>query len=243
MSIEDKEYWEYLAELELEDDAAQEAAEKAERDAQEADDLSDMDEAQEDPKRSCMEEYWARVKAEKARLQREAFNQDLLPLHRVITDEEMQKLVELVAEPVHRFVMYQENYINRRFAKMLRPYIPSLLKACYRKYPGVVREHPGFLYQTFSRPQTLSFWATPKIPAYFKQGTEIGMLMEQSIGDLEMTDYAIEKYHAAVVRRNKKETKIVYKLGANRVKTFFDLVRVNPFWFDLIFKELTKKNE
>lgn len=237
----EKEYLDYLAELE--DDEAQEAAEKAEKDAREAEDQLKVAEGQAAPKTVSMEEYWARIKAEKARLQREAFNQDLLPLDRIITDDEMQRLVELISEPLQRFVIFQERYINRKFARMLRPYIPTMVKACYRKYPGVVKEHPGFLYNTFSRPETLSFWATPKIPAFLKQGTEIDLLMEQPTADLEAIDYAIEKYHNAIARRNKKETKIAVKLGRNRVNTFFDLVKVNPFWFELIFNELTQKKE
>lgn len=244
--LSEKDYLDLLAEIESDDDAAQEDLEAAEKEAALADAQFEIaeepdghDEAE--AKRLRMEVYWANIREDKKRIQREAFNQDLLPLHRLITDEEMQKLVELITMPSTQFVERQAAYINRRFAYMLRPYIPAILRSCYKRFPQCVREHPGFLYKTFSQDEVLSFWATPKIPAFFDQGDETTLLMEQKAEMLQVTDMAIYKYHTGIMNRNKQETRIAYKLTASRVRTFFDLVRVNPFWFNLIFKHLTQR--
>lgn len=242
----EKDYFNFLAEIELEDDAAQEEVKAAEEEAALAEIQSTVAEetgeySSAEAKKAKMEEHWAKIREDKKRIQREAFSQDLLPLHRLITDDEMQKLVELITGPSAQFVEKQAAYINRRFTYMLRPHVPTILRSCYKKYPECLKQHPGFLYKTFSQDEVLSFWATPSIPAFFKQGDEISILMESARDMLEVTDKAIYKYHAGIMIRNKQETKVAYKLTVNRVRTFFDLVKVNPFWFDKIFNYLTQE--
>ena len=239
----EKDYLELLAEIELEDDAAQEEAKAAEKEVALAEiqfEVAEESNNSAEAKRAKMEEHWAKIREDKKRIQREAFNQDLLPLHRMITDDEMQKLIELITEPSSKFVEKQAAYINRRFAYMLRPHIPTILRSCYKKYPECIKQHPGFLYKTFSHDDVLSFWATPDIPAFFKQGDEVNILAKQPLEILQVTDVAIYNYHRGIMTRNKQETKVAYKLTTNRVKTFFDLVKVNPFWFDKIFKHITQ---
>ena len=241
--LSEKDYLDLLAEIESDEDAAQEDLEATEKEvaltevqmeiSEEPDDVSEA-------KKAKMEGPWVKVREEKKRIKHAALNQDLLPLHRLIADEEMQKLVELITGPSTQFVERQAAYINRRFAYMLRPYIPAILRNCYKRFPQCVKEHPGFLYKTFSQDEVLSFWATPKIPAFFELGDETPLLMEQKADMLQVTDIAIYKYHTGIMNRNKQETRIAYKLTANRVRTFFDLVRINPFWFNLIFKHLTQ---
>lgn len=243
--LSEKDYLDLLAEIESDEDAAQEDLEATEKEMALADaqfEIAEESDGHDDAeaKRLRMEVYWANIREDKKRIKHAALNQDLLPLHRLITDEEMQKLVELITGPSTQFVERQAAYINRRFAYMLRPYIPAILRNCYKRFPQCVKEHPGFLYKTFSQDEVLSFWATPKIPAFFELGDETPLLMEQKTDMLQVTDIAIYKYHTGVMNRNKQETRIAYKLTANRVRTFFDLVRINPFWFNLIFKHLTQ---
>lgn len=240
--LSEQDYLDLLAEIESDEDAAQEDLEATEKEVALAEaQIEISEEPDEGVKKISQEDRWAKVREEKRRIKHAALDQDLLPLHRLITDEEMQKLVELITGPSTQFVERQAAYINRRFAYMLRPYIPTILRNCYKRFPHCVKEHPGFLYKTFSQDEVLSFWATPKIPAFFGQGDETPLLMAQKAEMLQVTDIAIYKYHTGVMNRNKQETRIAYKLTANRVKTFFDLVRVNPFWFNLIFKHLTQQ--
>lgn len=241
--LSEKDYLDLLAEIESDEDAAQEDLEATEKEVALAEAQMEISEEPDDvfeAKKAKMEGPWAKVREEKRRIKHAALNQDLLPLHRLITDEEMQKLVELITGPSTQFVERQAAYINRRFAYMLRPYIPAILRNCYKRFPQCVKEHPGFLYKTFSQDEVLSFWATPKIPAFFELGDETPLLMEQKADMLQVTDIAIYKYHTGVMNRNKQETRIAYKLTASRARTFFDLVRINPFWFNLIFKHLTQ---
>lgn len=187
----------------------------------------------------------AKLKEDRIRIQREAFNQEYIRLSDPIGADNLKLLITLLTREHTAMVDKYADYINRRLFTLLNPLIPRRLRLCKMFYPESMKECPGFLYRAseeYGEGQT--FWATPDIPYFFKQNTEQAELQKSGNSHfLVRVDKAVASYNMHNKIRAEKELKYASTLVQKGVNTYFDLLRLNPFWFEILFNDLKDKIE
>lgn len=185
-----------------------------------------------------------KLKEDRIAIQRMAFNQEYLRLSDPIGNDNLKLLITLLTAEHTRMVEKYAAYINKRLATLINPLIPRRIRICKMIYPESMKECPGFLYKAseeYGEGQT--FWAMPDIPYYFKQNTEQAELQKS----IKYTNYLIniDKAVAAYNMHNKiraeKELKYASMIVRKGVYSYFDLLRLNPFWFEILFNDLKNK--
>lgn len=180
-----------------------------------------------------------RLKEDRIRIQREAFNQDYIRLSDKIEKHHIKLLISILTQEHTRMVDKYSDYINKRLATLLNPLIPRRIRICRMLYPNSIRICPGFMYKASKEyGEGLTFWATPSIPYYFEQNTEQKVLLENKSGFLLSIDKAISFYHEHLKKRQEKELKYASLIIQKGVYSYFDLLKLNPFWFEILYNEL-----
>lgn len=189
---------------------------------------------------------WHRDKElKKIQINRMAFDQNLLPMSRIIPIEHKRLVIELLTRPLRNLILKYENYVNHRIDLLLSPAIPAAIKLAYLKWPWVFQQNPGFLYKTHEKcGEIKTFWVTPSVPYFFKQGTEQEILEER---DASLSFYFLEKIDRTILRWYKtkdiladREVMYASKLAYIRGNTYYHLLLLNPFWFEKLYNELSK---
>ena len=190
----------------------------------------------------------AKKELEKVEINRMAFDQKILPLSEELTRWDKTALVEELTSNLRQLIKRYDKYINARIARLLSPAIPKAIKLAKIKWPWVFVANPGFLYKTHPEVgEVLTYWVTPNVPYYFKQGTEQQILEERdselSTYFLECVDRAIHRWYEA--RRRLADREVIYAsrlVGVNNIRTYGDLLRYNPFWFKKLYDRVKKDN-
>lgn len=183
-----------------------------------------------------------RLKEDRIRIQREAFRQEYIRLSDPIGNERIKLLVSSLVKEHTRMVDKYSTYINKRLTTLLNPFIPRRLRICKSLYPDSIRPCPGFLYKASEEYGAgLTFWAMPNIPYYFAQNTEQKVLMEHKSPFLVNVDQSIKFYHEHLKKRADKELKYASLIYQKGVYSYFDLLRLNPFWYEVLYNDLQNK--
>lgn len=183
-----------------------------------------------------------RLKEDRIRIQREAFRQEYIRLSDPIGNERIKLLVSSLVKEHTRMVDKYSAYINKRLATLINPFIPRRLRICKSLYPDSIRMSPGFLYKASKEYGSgLTFWAMPDIPYYFAQNTEQKVLMEHKSLFLVNVDQSIKFYHEHLRKRADKELKYASLIYQKGVYSYFDLLRLNPFWYEVLYNDLQNK--
>lgn len=183
-----------------------------------------------------------RLKEDRIRIQREAFRQEYIRLSDPIGNERIKLLVSSLVKEHTRMVDKYLTYINKRLTTLLNPFIPRRLRICKSLYPDSIRPCPGFLYKASEEYGAgLTFWAMPNIPYYFAQNTEQKVLMEHKSPFLVNVDQSIKFYHEHLKKRADKELKYASLIYQKGVYSYFDLLRLNPFWYEVLYNDLQNK--
>lgn len=183
-----------------------------------------------------------RLKEDRIRIQREAFRQEYIRLSDPIGNERIKLLVSSLVKEHTRMVDKYSIYINKRLTTLLNPFIPRRLRICKSLYPDSIRPCPGFLYKASEEYGAgLTFWAMPNIPYYFAQNTEQKVLMEHKSPFLVNVDQSIKFYHEHFKKRADKELKYASLIYQKGVYSYFDLLRLNPFWYEVLYNDLQNK--
>lgn len=179
---------------------------------------------------------------QKIDIQRKAFNQDDVSMSRRITKHEMQLLIATLTKDYAVIMNRCTDFINRRLGKLLRPFIPIAVKNCYDKHRDSMKDNPGFMYvASTDYGGGKSFWATPDLPYYFPQGSEKTVLLREKSRFLFSIDKAVAEFDAARSKQAEMEMKYASKLVQMKQGTFYDLLKLNPFWFEILYTEITHK--
>ena len=183
-----------------------------------------------------------RLKEDRIRIQREAFRQEYIRLSDPIGNERIKLLVSSLVKEHTRMVDKYSAYINKRLATLINPFIPRRLRICKSLYPDSIRISPGFLYKASEEYGSgLTFWAMPDIPYYFAQNTEQKVLMEHKSLFLINVDQSIKFYHEHLRKRADKELNYASLIYQKGVYSYFDLLRLNPFWYEVLYNDLKNK--
>lgn len=179
------------------------------------------------------------LKENRIRIQREAFNQNYIRLSDKIEKHHIKMLISILTQEHTRMIDKYSNYINKRLATLLNPFIPRRIRICRMLYPNSIRACPGFMYKASKEyGGGLTFWATPSIPYYFKQNTEQKVLLENKSDFLFSIDKAISFYHEHLKKRQEKELRYASLIIQKGVYSYFDLLKLNPFWFEILYNKL-----
>lgn len=182
------------------------------------------------------------LKEDRIRIQREAFRQEYIRLSDPIGNERIKLLVSSLVKEHTRMVDKYSTYINKRLTTLLNPFIPRRLRICKSLYPDSIRPCPGFLYKASKEYGAgLTFWAMPNIPYYFVQNTEQKVLIEHKSPFLVNVDQSIKFYHEHLKKRADKELKYASLIYQKGVYSYFDLLKLNPFWYEVLYNDLQNK--
>lgn len=183
----------------------------------------------------------------KIEINRMAFDQKILPLSEKITLEHKRLVIELLTQPLRELIVKYENYINKRIAALLMPVIPAAVKLASAKWPWIFIQNPGFLYKTriTHNGESKTFWAEPKVPYFFKQGTEQIILEERDASlvpyFLDSVDRAIFRWYSTREKLTEREVHFASKMINIKGNTYYHLLMLNPFWFEKLYEHV--KNE
>lgn len=190
----------------------------------------------------AMQKKAQHLKEDRIRIQREAFRQTDIRLSDKIEKSHIQLLISVLTKEHTRMIDKYSAYINKRLATLLNPFIPRRIRTCRMLYPNSIRPCPGFMYRASEEyGNGLTFWATPSIPYYFEQGTEQKVLTENKSIYLYSIDKAICFYHEHLKKRQEKELKYASLIIQKGVYSYFQLLKLNPFWFEILYNELKNK--
>lgn len=180
------------------------------------------------------------IKLRKLEIRREAINSQFIKIYDPLTNEYKKELISILTAEYKRMADKTENYINKRITKLLRFYIPFALKWAYNRWPESFIKHPGFMYMASKEyGESKRMWVKPDIPYYFTQGHEIEVLIENEYKSLYAIDKAVVQYHFNKEMLAKRE--IYYAIRLKDMKTFYNLVMKNPFWYDTLVQHLKNK--
>lgn len=183
-----------------------------------------------------------KLKQDRIRIQRQAFSQEYIKLSDPVGNDNIKLLVSLLVKEHTRMVDKYSALIDKRLAMLLNPFIPRRLRMCKALYPDSIRISPGFLYKASEEyGNGLTFWATPNIPYYFAQNTEQKILIKHKPEFLVSIDRFVSLYHEHKNKRAKKELKYASTIIQKGVYTYFELLRLNPFWFETLYNDIIEK--
>lgn len=173
-------------------------------------------------------------------IQRDAINSEFLPVYSEFTRENKTLLIELLTAEAYRIMVRSEKFVNKRLEELLLPLIPTSIRRCAAYYPESIKFSPGFLYKASEEyGEGKHLWVTPKMPYYFSQGTEMDILRENNEDALYKIDKAVATFHRCKNELADKEFR--YALRIKDLKTYYQLVKHNPMWYDKLKEELLKR--
>lgn len=232
--LSNRELREFLAEIEVDDDDINEAERQYEQQTSLDAEIDALTQEKYNPRNK---EHAARKYA----INQSAFTQSKIPLTTPITKDQLKRLVYLLTEKQRQVMENHEAFINRRLTRLLSPFIPYRIKRCKLFHPEVIRMSKGFMYQASKEfGQGKTFWATPNIPAYFKQGEELELLRRERPEFLFQVDKTIAWYNRVKTELGQRELAIATRLMTLNEGSWYSLLKLNPHWFEMLFNDVTQ---
>ena len=229
--LSDGELRQFLAELEEEDDILAEQEEQAKSQIANIDQLTEEDKKQNSSK-----------EAREMQIRRQAFSQKKLDLTKRIPDEHFKILIGLLTQSHTTLIGNYRDYINKRLEKLLLRLMPACIRQCWKKYPDSMRACPGFFYEIKDKYRSYIFYATPKVPLYFDvYSSERSAIQAINPKAIETLDKAVKKYHTYTRNKSMREVHYASFLMRKNVKTYFDLLKLKPIMFEMLFNYLTNE--
>lgn len=180
------------------------------------------------------------IKRRKLEIQKEALNSEFINIYSKLEVEHKKLLIKLLTDEYSKVMVRSEAFINRRVEALLKNYIPVSLRRCFAQYREAFIVNPGFLYIASKEyGEGKSIWVTPKLPYYFTQGTELGILKENEAFYLFKIDKAVVQFHTAKDMLSKRELQYAVKL--RDIRAFYQLANKMPFWYDTLVQELKRQ--
>lgn len=255
--LTEKELFEFLDEIKSDDEDIQEAQSEANQKIALEEECAELSEEVNTEKESkslfspevlrrahinrlkANKQKYRQLKEDRIRIQREAFSQTHINLSDPIGDDNIKLLISLLVREHERMVNKYSAYINKRLTALLNPFIPRRLRLCKKLYPDSIRISPGFLYTASKEYGAgLTYWAVPDIPYYLTQNTEQAILIENKPSFLVNIDQAIKFYYEHLKKQTDKELKYASIIYQKKVRTYFDLLKLNPFWYEILYINL-----
>ena len=183
-----------------------------------------------------------KVRAEARRINKEAFIQKDIELSAEIPEYLIKNLISLLTEHTTQLIARCEDAINLRLERILKPMIPYPIRNCMYRYPDIIKMSKGFFYKTSEENGGLTYWASPKIPAYFKQNSERDIIFAKIPGCAESIDKLVVRFYGYLHKREEQELRYGAMIVGKNIRTYYDLLKEKPLWFAILYNHITGKN-
>ena len=165
-----------------------------------------------------------------------ALEQRDLPLSEHITKSELKAFVaEMTRGSAEHMQMHLER-ITKTVWRVLLKHIPRYVKYSWENYRRSCRRAPGFLYSFDSEHEPMSIWLSPDLPNWFIPGEEQAIIdAELDSIKREAMQRRIEVYYRLADKKRKDEIRIALTFTRRHIKTYMDLLKENPFWWEIMY--------
>ena len=180
--------------------------------------------------------------AKERALKNAAFEQELVNLDTIIPEDILRLFIEKLCTTKD----YSQRHLELAQAlvkAMLYQSVPVNLRRMKELYPLVIKKHLGFLYTTTYCFPERKMWFACDIPHCFAPGEEMAIIKGFEGKKLKNLDLHIEQYYKGEEKKKRVKTAVAIKLVHNNVKTYMDLVRLDPLWWEVMYSVLKEKNK
>jgi hypothetical protein len=173
----------------------------------------------------------------------EAINSNFIDLNAPLSVAHKKRLISLLTKDYTERMEAHDKYINSTIERTLKLAIPHDLLNTFNLYPDAVAPFPGFTYVASKEyGQGLSFKVYPKIPLYFQPEDCNAIITKLLFRHKRITlDKTVVLFYKHKEARGLREVKLAEILAT--VHTFFQLVKKDPFWYDLLIQDLKKNTD
>ena len=137
----------------------------------------------------------------------------------------LTSIIEIETAEIARKMETVKVRVHTKIEQCLMKHIPQDLKSVYNKYPQAFIVHPGFEYKAAEANGGGKMWINPKVPMFFDQFTEYGLLLKYFSHIMPLIDSNVSKYHHYVALLLKQEAKLATQLS--KVEKLVDLLETN----------------
>lgn len=148
-------------------------------------------------------------------------------------------LKALIAELTREFSDHMQEHIDavtKMVRRVLIKRIPRYMKYAYENYRGACKRSPGFLYSFDDQWGHKQIWLSPDLPNCFEPGDEMVILSEDldpvKTGAMQRR---IDAYYRYAAKKRDEEVRIALTFARRHIKTYMDLLKENPFWWEIMY--------
>lgn len=181
---------------------------------------------------------WSRKKRD---IQRFALSQEDLNLSELIGPRHIRLLIEELTRTFTESADKYLTHIKLTAERMLRKGIPNYMWSAWKNARWSVKPSPGFLYTCTYDNQEYSIWIAPDLPAYYRNEEELVIMAEAPAYVQTKLARHIMCYYRELDRRRKRELVTATALLRAHVRTYYDLLKYNPEWWELAYEIKTGK--
>lgn len=165
-----------------------------------------------------------------------ALEQRDLPLSETITKSELKAFVtEMTRGSTEHMQMHLER-ITKTVRRVLLKHIPRYIKYSWENYRRSCKRAPGFLYSFDGEYGPVSIWLSPDLPNWLMPGEEQAIIdTELDSIKREAMQRRIEVYYRLADKKRKDEIRIALTFARRHIKTYMDLLKENPFWWEVMY--------
>ena len=165
-----------------------------------------------------------------------ALEQRDLPLSETITKSELKAFVtEMTRGSTEHMQMHLER-ITKTVWRVLLKHIPRYIKYSWENYRRSCKRAPGFLYSFDGEYGPVSIWLSPDLPNWLMPGEEQAIIdAELDSIKCEAMQRRIEVYYRLTDKKRKDEVRIALTFARRHIKTYMDLLKENPFWWEVMY--------
>lgn len=186
--------------------------------------------------RKTYNERRAERKKQAREIRQNALSERFIDLNSPLTIEHKKLVIELEAAKYTEAMLKYEHAINMQFQNYIMYDTPKVIKACWDYYPKVIIPMEPFTYQASEDfGNGLTFRVNVEAPGFNSADEIIEKMTAKNPQRLIAIDKMIVKFNRLKDAQSKFEIYAANKLLGMR--TIYDLLSVNPFWYnDLINK-------
>ena len=186
--------------------------------------------------RMSRSEQRAERKKQAREIRQNALSERFIDLNSPLTIEHKKLIIQLEAAKYTEAMLKYEQLINKQFQNYIIYNTPKVIKACWDYYPKVIIPMEPFTYQASEDfGKGLTFRVNVEAPGFHSASEIIEKMTIKNPQKLIAIDKMIVKFNRLKDAQSKFEIHAANKLLSMR--TIYDLLSVNPFWYnDLINK-------
>ena len=187
--------------------------------------------------RKTFNEKRAERKKQAREIRQNALSERFIDLNSPLTIEHKKLIIQLETAKYTEAMLKYEQLINKQFQNYIMYNTPKVIKACWDYYPKVIIPMEPFTYQASEDfGKGLTFRVNVEAPGFHSASEIIENMTAKNPQKLIAIDKMIVKFNRLKDAQSKFEIHAANKLIGMR--TIYDLLSVNPFWYDNLIKKL-----